>query len=298
MVQIILGTLFVFAVMFIFIFVKDYLAVKKEGKLENINFFTAGAIGAVVNFFDTLGVGSFAPSAAIFKFTKMVDDKQIPGTLNVANCLPVIAEAFIFITVVKVDTTTLVAILVSCSLGAYIGAGLVSKLPKVKVQLSMAVALLLVATIMICKMTGLMPPGGDAVGLTGIKLVIGCIGAFIAGITQCFGVGCFAPIMALVFTLGMSPLVAFPIMMGSAAFLQPVASIKFVKEGAFNRHLSMAFNIFGVVGVLLAAFLVKSMSVDTLNKLVVAVVFITSVSMLRSAVGKNESKSEPVMASN
>lgn len=287
-IKIILGTLSIVSIFFAFTLVKDYLKVKKEGKLENTNFLLAGVIGLIVNFFDTLGVGSFAPSTAIFKLSKMVEDKKIPGTLNVANCLPVVVEALIFITVVKVDLTTLVLIIISCVIGAYFGAGLVSKLPEKKIQLSMAVALLIVAFIMILRITGLMPPGGNAIQLTGIGLVIGCIGSFILGITQCFGIGCFAPMMALVFTLGLSPLVAFPLMMGSAAFLQPTASIRFVKEGAFNRKVSMAFNIFGVVGVLIAAFIVKSLPVDILKILVVVVVLITSVSMFMSASKKKD----------
>lgn len=39
------------------------------------------ALGAVVSFFDTLGIGSFAPTAAWFKFRRMVPDRLIPPTM-------------------------------------------------------------------------------------------------------------------------------------------------------------------------------------------------------------------------
>lgn len=44
------------------------------------------------------------------------------------------------------------------------------------------------------------------------------------------GVGLYAPCMAMVYMLGMTPLAAFPIMMCSCAGLQPVASINFIRE--------------------------------------------------------------------
>lgn len=283
---IIQGTLAVFTIFFITVFVKDYLEVKKEGKLEQGNFIIMGIVGFMVNFFDALGVGSFAPSTAIFKISHMVEDRIIPGTLNVATCIPVIAEAFIFMTVVKVDTVTLVAMIVSSVIGAYCGASFFSKLPEKKIQFAMGSALLIVAVIMLVKILHLMPAGGQAIGLTGIGLVIGCAGAFILGITNCLGIGSYAPMMALIFTLGVSPLVAFPIMMGSTAFLQPVASAKFVKEGAYNRKVSLAFSIFGAIGVLIAAYIVKSIPVATLTKLVFVVVIYTSITMFRSAMKK------------
>ena len=40
-------------------------------------------LGAIVSFFDTLGIGSFAPSTAWIKFRKLVPDRLIPPTLVV-----------------------------------------------------------------------------------------------------------------------------------------------------------------------------------------------------------------------
>jgi len=78
-------------------------------------------IGFVTNFFDTLGIGSFAPTAAIFKFRKMVPDEQIPGTLNVGHTPPTILQAFLFIAIVAVDMTTLVLMISAAVLGAWLG---------------------------------------------------------------------------------------------------------------------------------------------------------------------------------
>jgi uncharacterized membrane protein YfcA len=268
---------------FAFVFLKDYMKTVKENRLEQGNFFVFGLIGFVVNFFDTLGLGSFAPSTAIFKFTKLVDDRIIPGTLNVANCVPVVAEALVFMTVIKVDILTLIAMIIAATLGAYFGAGFVAKLPKKKVQIGMGTALIIVALFILAGLLKIMPLGGEATALTGVKLVIGVVGNFVLGALMTLGIGIYAPCMALVFALGMSPKVAFPIMMGSCAFLQPVAAAKFVKEGAYNRKASLPINLFGVVGVLIAAFIVKSLPLEILKWLIVFVILFASIMMFRSA---------------
>jgi uncharacterized membrane protein YfcA len=283
-INIILGILMAFTLVFAFIFFKDYMKTKKEGRLEEGgNFLVYGAVGFVANFFDTLGIGSFAPTTAVYKFLKLVDDRIIPGTLNVANCIPVVTEALIFITVIKVDITTLIAMIIAATAGSYFGAGIVAKLPRKKVQIGMGLALVIVAFVMLAGMLNIMPVGGTATELTGVKLVIGLIGNFILGALMCIGIGNYAPCMALVFALGMSPKVAFPIMMGSCAFLEPVAAIKFVKEGAYHRKVSLATNIFGIVGVLIAAYIVKELPLTLLKWVVVFVIILTSIMMFRSA---------------
>ena len=150
----------------------------------------------------------------------------------------------------------------------------------------MAVALLVVAVIMLISQLGLMPLGGEAVGLSGVKLVIAIVGNFILGTLMTVGIGLYAPCMALVYALGLSPKIAFPIMMGSCAFLMPSASIKFVKEKSYDTKASMAVTIFGIVGVLVAAYLVKELPLEVLKWLVIAVVLYTSLSMFKSLKAK------------
>ncbi len=283
LVKVVLGLLIVLTIYFAVIFFRDYAKTSKEGRLEKGNFLALGGVGFVTNFFDTLGIGSFATTTALFKFFNLTEDRTIPGTLNVACTIPVVVEALIFITVIKAEPVTLVAMLAAATVGAYFGAGIVAKLDERKVELGMGAALIVVAIVMMTGQLGLTPAGGDAIGLTGVKLIIAVIANFILGSLMTLGIGLYAPCMALVYALGMSPKVAFPIMMGSCAFLMPVASAKFVKESAYDRKASLAITIFGVVGVLIAAYIVKSLPLKILTWVVIVVIFYTSIMMFRSA---------------
>ena len=283
MVKIVFGILLLLVAYFAFLFFTDYAKASKEGKLEKSNFLALGAVGFVTNFFDTLGIGSFAPTTALLKNFKLSEDRTLPGTLNVACTIPVAIEALIFITVIKVDPVTLFSMLAAATVGAVVGAGVVSKLPEKVIQLGMGVALIIVAGLMLAGQLKLMPAGGTAIGLTGGKLIVAVIGNFILGALMTLGIGLYAPCMALVFALGMSPKVAFPIMMGSCAFLMPAASAKFVKEGAYDRKASMAITIFGTIGVFIAAYIVKELPLKILTWLVIVVIFYTAAMMFRSA---------------
>lgn len=281
MVFIVTGVLIALTLVFLYFFVTDYM--KNQDKLSSTGWPQLLGVGFITNFLDTLGIGSFAPTTAFFKLGKMVEDRLIPGTLNVGDTVPVVMEAVLFMTAIDVEPITLIAMLFAATIGAVVGAGFVAKLPVKQVRLGMGVALLVVAFFMFAGKVGLMPGGGDAIGLTGVKLIIGIIGNFILGALMTIGVGLYAPCMALVYALGMSPKVAFPIMMGSCAFLMPAAGMKFVKEGAQDRKASMALTVGGAVGVLIAYYIVKSLDINILTWLVIAVILYTSITMLRSA---------------
>ncbi|MGV8984152.1 permease [Clostridium sp.] len=278
----VLSVLGLLTLYFAIIFIKDYMVASKEGRLEKPSFYATGAVGFATNFFDTLGIGSFAPTTALLKQFKLTNDRTLPGTLNVSCTIPVVLEAFIFITVIKVDPITLILMLGAATVGAIIGAGFVAKLDVKKVQLAMGVALLVVAIIMMLQQLKVFPSGGDAIGLTGIKLIVAVVANFILGALMTLGIGLYAPCMALVFALGLSPAIAFPIMMGSCAFLMPAASVKFVKEGAYDRKASMAISVYGVLAVLIAAYIVKTLPLDVLKWLVVVVIIYTSAMMFKS----------------
>ncbi len=283
MIKVVFGLLLVLVLYFSFLFFTDYAKAAKEGRLEKTNFLALGLVGFVTNFFDTLGIGSFAPTTALLKNFKLSEDRTLPGTLNAACTIPVAIEALIFITVIKVDPVTLFAMLAAATVGAIVGAGIVSKLDEKKIQVGMGIALLIVALIMLAQQLNLMPAGGAAIGLTGIKLAIAVVANFILGALMTLGIGLYAPCMALVFALGLSPKIAFPIMMGSCAFLMPAASAKFVKEGAYDRKASMAITIFGSIGVFIAAYIVKELPLNILKWLVLVVIIYTSVMMFKSA---------------
>ena len=247
-------------------------------------------IGLVTDFFDTLGIGSFAPTTLLFKVTKFLDtDKKIPGTLNVAHTVPVIMEAVLFLTGVKVEGVTLFSMIAAAIAGALVGARIVNKLPEKKIQLVMGVCLIVTAFLMASGQLGWLKAlgaGNEAVGLTGIKLIIGIVGNFILGALMMAGVGLYAPCMAMVYMLGLSPLVAFPIMMGSCAGLMAIGSPEFIKAGNYSRIGSVAITIGGVIGVTIAYTLVKSMPLAVLTWGIIGVVIVTGISMIRQGTKK------------
>jgi len=289
-------SLAILTVWYILILTIDFL--KHRHVLETCSWLKTSLIGFVVNFFDVLGIGAFAPQTALLKFTKQTEDKLIPGTMNVANTLPVLLQALIFITIIEVDPLTLIFMLVSAAVGAIVGAGIVAKLSERKIRLTMGFALLVTATFMFFRNMDWIQGGGDAIGLYGGKLVIASVANFFLGALMTAGIGLYAPCMALVFALGMSPAVAFPIMMGSCAFLMPPASIRFIREGAYNRKAAVAMAIPGVVAVLIAAFIVKSLPLDILRWVVIVVILYTALVMLRAAFVTADSKLTEAIAIN
>jgi uncharacterized membrane protein YfcA len=237
-------------------------------------------IGAVTNFFDALGIGSFAPTTALFRFLRIVPDRVIPGTLNAGHTLPTVVQAFIYTKLVQVDVLTLFALIAAAVLGAWLGAGVVASWPKRKVQIGMGAALLGAATLMLMTQLNLFPGGGEALGVRGARLAIGVGVNFLLGALMSLGIGLYAPCMILVSLLGMNPTAAFPIMMGSCAFLMPVGSLRFIREQSYGLRTALGLAIGGIPGVLLAAFIVTSLPIYWVRWLVIVVVIYTSLTML------------------
>ena len=286
MVNLIWIVLVLFSLWFIYVLASDIIKNKKN--LENISFLKTGAIGFVVNFFDVLGIGAFAPQTALLKFTNQTTDRLIPGTMNVANTIPVLVQALIFIQIVEVEPVTLVVMFLTAMGGAIWGAGIVAKLSEHKIRLTMGVALFITALFMFANKMNWIQGEGTAIGIQGWKLVLAGGVYFILGAMMTAGVGLYAPCMALVFLLGMSPQVAFPIMMGSCAFLMPPASYKFIKSGAYNRKAALVMAIPGTIAVLIAALVVESLPLDVLRWMVIAIVLYTSAIMFRAALLKSK----------
>jgi uncharacterized membrane protein YfcA len=89
--------------------------------------------------------------------------------------------------------------------------------------------------------------------------------------------------MILVSLLGMSPAAAFPIMMGSCAFLMPVAGVRFMRASAYAPRAALGLTIGGLPAVLAAALVVRSLPLEALRWLVLAVVILTACAMARTA---------------
>jgi uncharacterized membrane protein YfcA len=234
------------------------------------------ALGAVTNFFDALGIGSFATTTTVFRLRRMVPDRIIPGTLNAGHTLPTIAQAFIYTSVIPVDVLTLVSMIAASVLGAWLGAGVVARWPKRKVQIGMGAALLAFA---------------------GVALALAVGGNFVLGALMTLGIGLYAPCMILVSMLGMSERTAFPIMMGSCAFLMPVGSLRFIREQSYSLRNALGLAIGGIPGVLVAAYIVKTLPLYWVRWLVIVVVLYTAVTLLWSATSERGAEAgEPVRA--
>jgi uncharacterized membrane protein YfcA len=244
-------------------------------------------IGFVTNFFDTLGIGSYATTTTAFKSWKLVPDEQIPGTLNVGHVLPTIVQAVIFIVGVGVDFRTLLFLIGAACAGAWLGAGVVAGFSRRNVQIGMGTALLGASLVVLAQLLNIVP-AGTALGLTGTKLAIGVGVNFMLGALMTLGVGLYAPCMVLISVLGMNPIAAFPIMMGSCAFLMPVASIQFVRRNAYNLRAALGLAFGGPLAVWLAYKLVESLPTTTVRVLVLVVILYTSLTMLRSAASERK----------
>src|SRR5271167_3093136 len=240
-------------------------------------------IGLVTDFFDTLGIGSFAPTTAIYKLRRMVPDELIPGTLNVGHTPSAFTESLIFVTAILVDPILLVTVIVSAAAGAWLGAGIVARMPRRAIQITMGIALLIAGSVFTAVNLGALPGGGTAMTLAGWKFAVAVGINFVLGALMSAGIGLYAPCMITLALLGMHPIAAFPIMMGACALLQPVASLRFFQTGAFAWGPSLGLAFGGVVGVLVAAYIVKSLPLIALRWLVIVVIAYAAFAMLRSA---------------
>jgi uncharacterized membrane protein YfcA len=240
-------------------------------------------VGFVTAFFDTLGIGSFATTTAVFKLRNMVPVKEIPGTLNVGHTLSTLAQAYIYTQIVKVDSLTLLLMILGAMAGSWLAAGVVVHWPRRRIQIGMGVALLGAAVLMLIGQLNAGPGGGDAFALTGLRLALGVAGNFVFGALMMLGIGLYAPCMILISLLGMNPTAAYPIMMGSCAFLMPFSSVRFIRARTYNVRASIGIAIGGLPAAIIAAKLVESLPLYAVKWLVVVVVVYTALNMLLTA---------------
>ena len=191
--------------------------------------------------------------------------------------------AFLFLDLVEVEAATLLSMLAASVVGAWFGAGLVARLPRRPIQIGMGLGLAIAAALMVTKQLEADPLGGDALGLPPGKLVFATVCSALLGALNTLGIGLYGPCMILVALLGMDPKAAFPIMMGSCAFLMPVGSARFVRQGAYSVRPALGLTLGGVPAVFLAVWLVGSMDLTTLRWLVVVVATYTAATLLGSA---------------
>jgi len=243
------------------------------------------AIGFGTNFLDTLGIGSYAQITALFKLRGRPADELIPGTLNVGSTVPAFLGTFLFVSAVTVDPVLLTCMVASAAGGAWLGAGAVSRMPRRRIQLIMGAALLIAACFLAMTNLGVLPPAGTAMGLAGWRFAVAVAANFVLGALMCVGIGNYAPSMVLLALLGMHPIAAYPIMMGSDGVLIPVASLGFIRSGRYAHGPALGLTAGGVVGTLSAFPLVNAIAAHLMlmRWLVIIVIIYAAVSMLRSA---------------
>lgn len=291
MVKVLLLLIVVVNGFFAFRFFADFMKHKKEAWAEPGSNILLAIWGAVVFFLSTFGISDFALSTVLYRARKLVDDTNLPGTLNTQCAIPVAVMALSYISAISVDQTTLVLLIVSQMVGAYFGPRFVVKMPVKNIRTFMGVGLVLAAFFVVAGKFGLLPSGGEATGLTGGKLLLGMVLLLIYGALNNVGVGSYAPTMATVYALGLNPAIAFPVMMGACTFSVPVGAVEFVRLGKYGRKITLFSSIFGILGVLAAVFIVKSLDTGMLQWVVAGVILIAGLNLLHTAFTANsESK--------
>jgi hypothetical protein len=243
-------------------------------------------LGAVVNFFDTFGIGSFAQTTAWMKFRKMVPDRLIPPTMIAGLTPPAMVESIVFLILlgVRVDPVLLFGGAVATGVGGVVGAPLVVRAKAWIVQLTVAIGLLLAGIAFVLAIAGAMPVGGTASSLPMGLTIIAIALSFVLGLLANFGVGNYAPTLAILSLMGMDPHYCFPIMASGASLMGAGSSMKFVKVPDIDLRIVVGLTLGGIPAVLVAALIVKQMDVDVLRYVITVVVFYTAAVMGRAAV--------------
>jgi uncharacterized membrane protein YfcA len=256
------------------------------------------ALGAVVNFFDTLGIGSFAPTAAWFKFRRMVPDRLIPPTMVVGLTPPVMVETIIFLILlgVYVDPVLLLSCAIATMLGGLVGAPLVARSRVWLVQLTVAAGLVLAAAAYAMTNLHLFPGGGTATGLPLAQTMVAVAASFGFGILANFGVGNYAPTLVMLSLMGMDPRLCFPIMAAGGSLMGAGASVRHFKIGEVNLRIVLGLTLGGIPAVIVAAFIVKEMPLEMLRWLVLVVVVYAAVVMFKAALSGRRGQAAEVAA--
>ena len=243
-------------------------------------------LGAVTNFFDTLGIGSFATTTAWIKFRHMVPDSFIPATLNAGHALPTVVQSAIYLVIlgVRVDPVLLASCIAAAVLGSLIGVPLVVRASVQLVQGIVGVALLIAAALYAMSNLDLFPIGGSATALPMLEMSVAVAVHFLLGALMAFGIGLYAPSLILLSLLGLDPRLAFPIMASACAFLMPATGFSFVKSSRIDLRIVIGIAIGGIPATIVAALLVKEMPIVWLRWGVVVVVLYAAFLLLRSAI--------------
>ncbi|MDF7638097.1 sulfite exporter TauE/SafE family protein [Lactobacillus sp. ESL0791] len=265
---------------FLFYFVRDLVKNKAEFQADPGNNYALPFTSFLIFFLSTFGISDFAIGTAIYSHFKWVSIKKLPGTLNAQCAIPVSAMTLFYITAISVGIKTLVVCIICQIIGAYIGPRFVVKLPEKTIKIFVGIGLIIAAFLIFAGQMKWIPTNGTATELYGGKLILAGFLMFLYGALNNIGIGSFSLTMVTVYLLGLNPAAAFPIMMGACAFSLPIGSVQFIKYGDYSRRITLFASVFGVLGVLVAVFIVKALNVYMLKWLVIFVLLYSAYSML------------------
>lgn len=264
-------------------------------KLSAMDYIKLGGSGIVAFISDTLGMGSFAVNIALAEMLGTFHDEELPAMNNGAQVIPGAIESLFFMQIIDVDLTTLITLVAGTCLGGIIGGSIVSRLKKQAVRLAMMVCFSLIIGLLLCKQLHLLPIGGTLMALTTWKLAIGFAGMVVCGILTSVGIGLFVLVQTVLFLLGVSPLVAFPIMTTAGAMQQPLTTLAFLQQDKIPLKKTLIVSLGGCIGVGIALLIFRHLTVTWLHTLLLAIVTYNLIAVSRTWLRNRASKQPAVI---
>jgi uncharacterized membrane protein YfcA len=230
-----------------------------------------GGTGIVAFAADTIGVGSFAVNIALSKCLKTFSDAELPAVCNGAQVIPGTLASLFFLHMIPVDLTTLITLVLGACIGGILGGRVVVQLSQQKIRLAMVLAFISVIILLILKQLGLIPQDGTLTALSGWKLIIGFFATIICGSLTSVGIGLFGMVQAVLFILGVSPAIAFPIMTTAGAMQQPLTTLVFLKHDKIPLKKTLYLSLVGCTGMLIGIPIISHMSTHWLHNLLLLI---------------------------
>lgn len=267
------ASLFVFREV-VLVFLKEGISLREKQKKFKLIF-----TGFIANVADTLGIGSFAVVVALNNRWKFIDDKKLPGTLNAHALLPAMLQSLLFLHVVDVDILLLTSFVISACIGACFSSFVVSRLNKQTIRLLMSFGFFAIALLIFGYQFDMLPISGAETSLSTSKLIVGIPAMMLAGMLPAIGMGIYVPIQVIMFLLGFSPLVAFPVMTTAGSLVQATTAYVFIKNEEVYSKESLILGFAGVLGVLFVVPFVTYVNLSTLRWLLLCIVIYNAISM-------------------
>lgn len=220
---------------------------------------------------DTLGVGSFAVNIALAKLLGTFRDDELPAVNNGAQVIPGTIESLFFMKFVEVDLITLITLVLGTCIGGLVGGSIVSRLSQQAIRLAMMGCFLLIMGLLLSYEFRWLPIGGEAIELHSWKLVVGFFAMIVCGALTTVGIGLFVMIQGVLFLLGVSPLVAFPIMMTAGAMQQPLTTLVFLQQDKIPLKKTLILSFAGCLGVFITLPIFSLLTITWLHTLLMVI---------------------------